>query len=228
LRALGLPSDLSREVWQALEHPRSPEVIAAQIRSQRTRMFILEQVVLGSLADGWRSPRERQFLKRLAQTLGIPEGELAQIEVDLAEFYAAQPDFVDRFRMQDSLADLRDQALGSVSELIERNWMALVAEAQRGRELSDALTILAKGGTLSPEQRRRLRAQLLDLAKTIPGLALFAAPGGLLLVMALAKVLPASFLPSILVDVTRGPDQRRDTERGRQPEEASPRLQGSP
>jgi hypothetical protein len=226
LRALGLPQDLSREVWNALEHPRSPEVIAAQIRSPRTRAFILEQVVLGSLADGWRTPRERQFLKRLAQTLEIPEGELAHIEVDLAEFYAAQPDFVDRFRVQDSLEDLRDQALGSVSELIERNWMALLAEVQRGRELSHALSILAKGGKLSAEQRRRLREQLLDLAKTIPGLALFAAPGGLLLVMALAKVLPPSFLPSILVDATRGPGNLRERARPSEPQ-APPRAQGS-
>ncbi len=217
LRALGLPSDLSRELWNALEHPRAPEVIAAQIRSPRTRAFILEQVVLGSLADGWRSPRERQFLKRLAQTLGIPEGELASIEMDLAEFYEAQPDFVDRFRVQDSLADLRDQALGSVSEVVERNWMALLAEVQRERELSRALSILAKGGKLDGEQRRRLREQLLDLAKTIPGLALFAAPGGLLLVMALAKVLPESFLPTILVDATRGPGERRERPRPSEP-----------
>jgi uncharacterized tellurite resistance protein B-like protein len=206
LEALGLPSDLAREARELLRRPRPPEAIAAQIRSTRTRTFILEQVVLGSLADGWRSPGERQFLKRLAQTLGIPEGELARIEADLAEFYAAAPDFVDRFRVQDSLADLRDRTLGSVSELVERNWLALVAEAQRGRELSHALSVLAKGGKLTDEQRRRLREQLLDLAKTIPGLALFAAPGGLLLVMALAKVLPESFLPTILVDVTRGPE----------------------
>jgi hypothetical protein len=162
----------------------------------------------------------------LAQTLAIPEGDLAAIEMELAEFYAAHPDFVDRFRMQDSLADLRDQALGSVSELVERNWMALVAEAQRGRELSEALAILAKGGTLSLEQRRRLRAQLLDLAKTIPGLALFVAPGGLLLVMALAKVLPASFLPTILIDVTREPGERIELEPP-MPTPEAPRIQGT-
>jgi hypothetical protein len=207
LEALGLPSDLAREVRESLRHPRPAEAIAAQIRSPRTRTFILEQVVLGSLADGWRSPGEREFLRRLAQTLETPEGELGRIEADLAEFYAAQPDFVDRFRVQDSLADLRDRTLGSVSEVVERNWLALAAEAQRGRELTHALSVLARGGKLTDEQRRRLREQLLDLAKTIPGLALFAAPGGLLLVMALAKVLPESFLPPILVDAMRGPEE---------------------
>jgi hypothetical protein len=207
LEALGLPFAMARELRELLRKPRPPDAIAAQIRSTRTRTFILEQVVLGSLADGWRSPGEREFLKRLALTLGIPDGELARIEADLAEFYAAQPDFVDRFRVQDDLADLRDRMMGSVSEVVERNWMALVAEAQRGRELTHALTVLAKGGKLDEEQRRRLREQLLDLAKTIPGLALFAAPGGLLLVMALSKVLPESFLPTLLVDATRASDE---------------------
>jgi hypothetical protein len=221
LEALGLPFDLAREVRELLRRPRPPEAIAAQIRSPRTRTFILEQVVLGSLADGWRSPREREFLKRLAATLETPEAELARIEADLAEFYARESDFVDRFRVQDNLADLRDRTLGSVSELVERNWMALMAEAQRGRELTHALTVLAKGGKLTDEQRRRLRDQLLDLAKTIPGLALFAAPGGLLLVMALAKVLPESFLPAILVDATRGPEDRPARPPERRGEKAS-------
>ncbi len=200
LRQLGLPNDLWRSVRQALEAPRAPEAIAASIRSKRTRTFLLEQVVLGALADGWRSPKERQFLRKLAQTLDIPEEELARIEADLAEFYAARPDFVDRFRVQDRLADLREQLLGTVDEIVERNWSVLVYEARQGRELTQALSVLARGGKLEPEQRRRLREQLLDLAKTIPSLALFAAPGGLLLTMALARVLPQSFLPSMLAE----------------------------
>ena len=216
LRELGLPNDLWRSVRLALETPRAPEAIAASIRSKRTRTFLLEQVVLGALADGWRSPKERQFLRKLAHTLDIPEDELARIEADLAEFYAAQPDFVDRFRVQDRLADLREQLLGTVDEIVERNWSVLVYEARQGRELTQALTVLARGGKLDHEQRRRLREQLLDLAKTIPSLALFAAPGGLLLTMALAKVLPQSFLPSILSEQRRSEPRLEDVEQQRE------------
>jgi len=203
LRELGLPTDLWRSVRQALEKPRPPEVIASSIRSKRTRTFLLEQVVLGALADGWRSPKERSFLRKLAETLDIPPDELARIEADLAEFYVAQPDFVDRFRVQDRLADLREQVVGTVDEIVERNWAALVYEARQGRELTQALAVLARGGKLDVAQRRRLREQLLDVAKTIPSLALFAAPGGLLLTMALSRVLPQSFLPSILSEQRR-------------------------
>ncbi len=199
LRDIGLPADLRRELRQGIE----AAAIAASIPAARTRPFLLEQVVLGSIADGWHSPKERAFLRKLAETLAIPEVDLARIEADLAEFYAAQPDFVDRFRMQDRLGALREQVASRIEETIERNWSALVYEARQGRELTAALTTLAKGGRLDAEQRRRLRAQLLDMAKTIPSLALFAAPGGILLTMALARVLPKSFLPSVLSEQRR-------------------------
>ena len=39
-------------------------------------------------------------------------------------------------------------------------------------------------------------AQLIDVAKAVPALALLAAPGGLLLLPLLAKVLPWNVLPS--------------------------------
>jgi hypothetical protein len=139
-------------------------------------------------------------LQRLAETLGIPPTDLAEIETELAEFYAGHPDFVDRFHVRDRMADLADQAMVRVDEIVDRNRAVLLHEVRQGRELSGALVTLARGGKLDAAQRRRLRDQLLDLAKTVPGLALFAAPGGLLLVMALAKVLPPSFLPSMLLD----------------------------
>lgn len=213
LKALGLPGAQARALRGALEKPRPPEVIAASIRSPRTRRFILEQVVLGALADGWRSPRERRFLQRLAETLGIPPADLAEIETELAEFYAGHPDFVDRFHVRDRLADLADQAMVRVDEIVDRNRAVLLHEVREGRELTRALVALARGRKLDVDQRRRLRAQLLDLAKTVPGLALFAAPGGLLLVMALAKVLPPSFLPSMLIDRKPGDEESREGSR---------------
>ena len=58
----------------------------------------------------------------------------------------------------------------------------------------------ARGGTLTADERRRMREQLLDVAKAIPALAIFAAPGGMFLLLALAKVLPFSLLPSSFRD----------------------------
>ena len=48
-----------------------------------------------------------------------------------------------------------------------------------------------------------MRAQLIDLAKTIPALAIFAAPGGMLLLPILLKLLPFNLLPSSFADAPR-------------------------
>jgi hypothetical protein len=41
-----------------------------------------------------------------------------------------------------------------------------------------------------------VKAQLIDLAKVVPALAIFAAPGGMLLLPLLSKLLPFNILPS--------------------------------
>ena len=112
------------------------------------------------------------------------------------------------------MADLSDQVLARVGELVDRNRAVFLHEVRQGRELTAALATLARGRKLDPAQQRRLREQLLDLAKAVPGLALVAAPGGLLLVMALAKILPPSFLPSVLTEPQPDRDPDRDTKVG--------------
>ena len=54
-----------------------------------------------------------------------------------------------------------------------------------------------------------MREQLIDLAKTIPALAIFAAPGGLLLLPILFKLLPFNLLPSSFVDDAKASEARR-------------------
>jgi hypothetical protein len=51
-----------------------------------------------------------------------------------------------------------------------------------------------------------MRSQLIDVAKAVPALAIFAAPGGILLLLALAKVLPFDLLPSAFREEGPGDD----------------------
>jgi hypothetical protein len=79
---------------------------------------------------------------------------------------------------------------------VEKNFRRLMQEIRETGELSVLLTRAARGQALTAEEKKRMRAQLIDVAKAIPALAIFAAPGGLLLLILLAKVLPFSLLPS--------------------------------
>jgi hypothetical protein len=46
------------------------------------------------------------------------------------------------------------------------------------------------------EEKQKVQDQLMDIAKTIPTLAIFALPGGGILLPILIKVLPFNILPS--------------------------------
>ena len=55
---------------------------------------------------------------------------------------------------------------------------------------------LTRGDTLTGEDRQRTRERLIDLAKVVPSLAIFAAPGGMLLLPIILKLLPFDLRPS--------------------------------
>jgi hypothetical protein len=100
------------------------------------------------------------------------------------------------FAVRDNAASLGDEWVSSMLHSLDENAKALLLEARMMGELGVFLGKLAIGQSLTQDERRRMRLELIDLAKAIPALAIFAAPGGLLLLAALAKVLPFSLLPS--------------------------------
>ena len=71
--------------------------------------------------------------------------------------------------------------------------------------MAELLARASVGGTLTAGEKDKVREQLIDLAKTIPALAIFAAPGGMLLLPILIKLLPFNLLPSSFVDPPRRP-----------------------
>jgi hypothetical protein len=83
-----------------------------------------------------------------------------------------------------------------VSAAVTDNVEALVTEIRETGELGQLLAKAAGGTALTAEEKRKVKAQLLDLAKAVPALAIFAAPGGMLLLPLVAKLLPFSLMPS--------------------------------
>ncbi len=88
---------------------------------------------------------------------------------------------------------------------LEKNLRRLMVEVRETGELSVLLSRAARGQKLNREERQQMRAQLLDLAKAIPALAIFVAPGGVLMLIVLARVLPFSLLPSAFQEATVPP-----------------------
>lgn len=193
-------SELKARVKLAFERkPRLKDIVRG-VRSHELQRFVLEQTVLASLVDGKRSPSEVAFVSDLARVLGVSEVEVKQLEVRVAEFYAKNRSILDVFTVSAGAGLMGEELVAKMERTLEKNFHRLLKEVRQTGELPFLLAKAARGQRLSPDEKRRMRTQLLDVAKAIPALAIFSAPGGILILIALAKVLPFNILPSAFQD----------------------------
>ena len=91
-----------------------------------------------------------------------------------------------------------DTMAKSVRRLILRNRKRLLKEISESKEL---MNLISKSTVqeLSPEERKRMQNQLLDIFKSIPSLAIFMLPGGAVLLPLFVKLIP-QLLPSAFDD----------------------------
>jgi DnaJ-domain-containing protein 1 len=194
--SLDLPKPTTRALRAALDRPGTPATLAATVKSREHRRFVLAQAILASLIDGRRSEAERRFLHQLAEAFGFTPTQVKILEVRLAAFYAEHREFVDTFTASEAGRSLADEVVDDLSRKVEQNLSKVMTELRQAGSLAELLAKAARGSALSGAERVQLRQGLVDLAKAVPSLAILAAPGGLLLLAALTKVLPFSILPS--------------------------------
>ena len=85
-----------------------------------------------------------------------------------------------------------------IKALLHKNKLRLYQELSQSKE---AMRLIKKSthSKLTPEERLKIRIQLLDICKSIPALAVFLLPGGALLLPLLIKLIP-DILPSAFRD----------------------------
>ena len=200
LRDQRLPAREARLLRRALADPRSPEQVGAALGSPVLRKFAVTHVLLAALVDRHFDAGEVSFVERLGAALGIDAGELAALEVAVGDFYRRSTDALAALRRAE-IPERLPRAFGSrVQAAVVDNLDRLLQEIRETGELAELLTKAAGGATLTAEEKAKVREQLIDLAKSIPALAVFAAPMGTLLLPILIKVLPFNLLPSSFSD----------------------------
>jgi DnaJ-domain-containing protein 1 len=179
--------------------------LTSGLRSREMKRFVVEQTLLASLVDGRRSPREVEWTQSLGKQLGFTPEQLRVMELEMAEFYQRHRTVVDVFSLSGGAEVMGEEWVDELSTTMKKNYRALLKEVRETGELSKLLARAARGQKLSSDEKAAMREQLINVAKAVPALAIFAAPGGLLLLLALAKVLPFDLLPSSFRDE---PDER--------------------
>ncbi len=201
---LRLPENLADDTHEfarrAFEKPVPHKTLTKGLRSRDMKRFILEQTLLASLVDGRRSPREVLWTRSLGAQLGFTQESIRAMELEVAEFYSKHRKVVDVFSLSGGAEVMGEQWVDEMSSSVKKNYRSLLKEIRETGELSKLLARAARGQKLSREEKSAMREQLIDVAKAVPALAIFAAPGGVLLLLALAKVLPFDLLPSSFRD----------------------------
>jgi hypothetical protein len=200
LRSQRLPVTEARLLRAALRNPRSPDQLGPHLHSEPLRRFALTHVLLAALVDSRFEASEVEFVERLARAAGVDATAVAQLEVEVADFYRNQKDALAALRRAEAPEGLPHALTTRLEEAIADNLARILQEIRETKELAELLAKASVGGTLTDEEKGKVRQQLLDLAKTIPALAIFAAPGGMLLLPILLKLLPFNLLPSSFVD----------------------------
>ncbi|HEX9050897.1 MAG TPA: hypothetical protein VF841_10230, partial [Anaeromyxobacter sp.] len=184
---LGLPRATLKAARRAVATPRAPEGIA-RAAPERVRPFLAEQVFLGVMAARLGGEAANQWVERFVAGTGLDTPALAAAKVEAAAQHGVHRVWFDALGGKPSTwkaftrewESATDQLVERVGAAVTDNLDAIVTEVRETGELGALLAKAAAGGTLTGDERRKVRAQLIDLAKAVPALAIFAAPGGLL------------------------------------------------
>lgn len=193
-----LPPAVSDDLMHALKQHRPLPILDQEVTDDDTRRFIFRQVVLTSFADGVQEEHELRFIAELAPKLGISPEESDALQAEMLRYFEANEKVFDH-SFWGTLNRFRLRMGAKVTGVVRRNVDRIMLEVSQTRELS-ALLAKATHTPLTPEEQRKVKEQLLDIAKTIPALAIFVIPGGSVVFAVLCKVLPFNLLPSAFAD----------------------------
>jgi hypothetical protein len=194
LRASRLPADRQRELRRIARGGIALEDVAMPEMPWLIRRYFLGLTVMTAFLDRSVSEREQALLEGAVERLGLWREELDQSRAAF-EAFVLDHGRAFSFGQAPNLIKVAEHLREQASLAIRRNLGRIVQEIQETHELY-ALLIKSTRQPLTGEEKRRVRAQLLDILKTIPALAIFALPGGGIILPILIHLLPFNLLPS--------------------------------
>ena len=176
----------------------SYESAVSFIKSPLEKLYVIDLVCMASWTDKVIDKEERDFLNRLKTDLSLNTLNIVKSVDDINTFYDEHKNDVAFLSSKNLAQSFYDNSSKVVSKLITRNSKRLIKELSESKE---AMTLLAQSTqrNLTDEEQKKIQSQLLDIFKSIPSLAIFMLPGGMLLLPLFVKFIP-KLLPSAFDD----------------------------
>ncbi len=160
--------------------------------------YFLDVACLTVWEDHSLEYKESEFIFGIGKDLGIPWTNISQSLEDVAHFFQLNSTQILFLKESNLAVQFYDSMAKIVKKLILRNSKRLQKELSNSKEL---VALLSKSTLrdLSPEEKKKVQNQLLDIFKSIPSLAIFILPGGAVLLPIFIKLIP-KLLPSSFDD----------------------------
>ena len=162
------------------------------------KLYVVDLVCMASWTDKVIDKAEREFLSELKSSLALDNSVITQSVDDINAFYNEHKEDVAFLSSKNLAQSFYDNSSKVVTRLIKRNSKRLIRELSESKE---AMSLLAQSTQrhLTDDEQKKIQTQLLDIFKTIPSLAIFMLPGGMLLLPLFVKFIP-KLLPSAFDD----------------------------
>ncbi len=157
------------------------------------RKFCLEIAVLTIWSDKEIIEGERIFVEKLNERLGFSENELESSMIAVESFILNNSDKIFFLANKNNYMVLSKSLQDRFVKMLMKNKSMIFQELTESKELVE---LLAKSGKqkLTPEEKKKVKAQLFDILRTIPSFAIFMVPGGSILLPVLLKIIPEKIL----------------------------------
>lgn len=168
------------------------------INSPLEKRYIIDIVCMAAWTDQTIDKEEQDFLNTLKTDLSLSQEDIIDSVDFINTFYKNNKDHIAYLSSKNLVQNFYDNSSKLVNKLIKRNSKRLLKEL---KESKDVMLLLTQSTTrkLSDEEQKQVQNQLLDIFKSIPSLAIFLLPGGMLLLPIFIKFIP-KLLPSAFDD----------------------------
>ena len=161
------------------------------------RRFVLEIAILTLWSDKGVSDLEQQFLRDLTEKLNLKIADRDNAHIAIQSFVLSNHDDSLFLKGKNDVELMLSGARKRWTKILIRNKDKLAIELQDSKELVSLISKSRKRD-LTRGEKEKVKAQFLDLAKTIPSLALFMLPGGAVILPVVLKLIP-NLVPSAFV-----------------------------
>ncbi|WP_178983932.1 LETM1-related biofilm-associated protein [Winogradskyella helgolandensis] len=170
----------------------------AFINEPLEKYYVIDLVCMASWTDKIIDREEQDFLNQLKTDLNVDNTVIVRSVNDINLFYDEHKEDVAFLSSKNLAQSFYNNSSKVVSKLIKRNSKRLIKELSESKEALYLLTQSTQRN-LTNEEQKKIQTQLIDIFKSIPSLAIFMLPGGMLLLPLFIKFIPR-LLPSAFDD----------------------------